>query len=171
MIWNLFKKKKERRILLNCENIESRMALLNKDRLEEYQVERRGEESIAGSVYLGRVDTVSKSLDAVFVDIGKEKNGFLHFKDMLPASYDMIESSMEAKASNSRSGGGRKKKLNPVLQKYCDNAKRRKRIDLKDIPALFPVGSDILVQVAKDSIGTKGPKLSTNISIPGRYIV
>ncbi len=116
------------------------------------------------------MQTVSKSLEAVFVDIGTEKNGFLHFKDMLPASYDMIESSME-KNAQAKAQGGRKKKLNPVLQKYCDNAKRRKRIDLKDIPALFPTGSDILVQVAKDSIGTKGPKLSTNISIPGRYIV
>jgi ribonuclease G len=89
---------------------------------------------------------------------------------MLPASYDMIESSME-KNAQAKAHGGRKQKLNPVLQKYCENAKRRKRIDLKDIPALFPTGSDILVQVAKDSIGTKGPKLSTNISIPGRYIV
>lgn len=170
MIWNLFKKKKERKILLNCEKIESRMVLLNKNRLEEYQVERKGEESLAGSVYLGRVQTVSKSLDAVFVDIGKEKNGFLHFKDMLPASYDMIETSIEDKTMHAKKHG-RHKKLNPTLQKYCENAKKHKRIDLKDIPALFPAGSDILVQVAKDSIGSKGPKLSTNISIPGRYVV
>jgi len=169
MIWDFFKRKKERRLILNCGKIETRMVLLNKGRIEEYQVERKGEESIAGNVYLGRVEHISKALDAVFVNIGMEKNGFLPFKEMLPATYDMIESSLEG--INTTPKKIRKKKLNPVLQKYIDDTKKRKKIDLKDIAVLFPEGSEIVVQVAKDIIGSKGPKLTTNVSIPGRYIV
>ncbi len=167
-MWNFFGKQNDRKIILNCEKIETRMALLNKGRIEEYKVERKGDESIAGSIYLGIVVKIAQSLDAVFVNIGTDKNGFLHFKDMLPATYDMIESSSEHKDSRSKEGKRHSGK-NAVLAKYAQ--KRRKRIDLKDIPGLFPEGSEILVQVVKDAIGTKGPKLTTNISIPGRYIV
>jgi ribonuclease G len=173
MIWNLFKKKKSRKIILNCEKIESRMALLNAGRLEEYKVERKGGESIAGSVYLGKIVNISQSLEAAFVDIGTEKHGFLHFKDMIPATYDMIESSSDKEniLSNAPSRRRKTEKIS-ILQKYANNLKNKKgRVDLKDVPKLFPAGSEVIVQVVKDSIGTKGPKLSTNIAIPGRYVV
>jgi ribonuclease G len=85
----------------------------------------------------------------MFVDIGFEKNAFLHFWDAIPAALDSgIEEIDRPK--------GRQPK---------------KRITAKDIPSIYPVGSDVIVQVTKGPIGTKGPRVSTNLSFAGRYLV
>ena len=80
-----------KQIILNCEELETRSALLCDGRLEEYALERPSDEIVAGSIYLGRIVRLEPSLEAAFVDIGAEKNAFLHYKDMLPASYDILE--------------------------------------------------------------------------------
>jgi Rne/Rng family ribonuclease len=137
----------KRVIVINSENQETRVALLNNNCLEEYQVERKKSENIVGSVFLGKVMNIQHSLQAVFVDIGLPKNAFMHFSDMIPASYE--ETNIRAKEGKS----------------YAS------RINLDDIPKLFPVGSTLFVQVIKGPIGTKGPRATTNISMPGRYLV
>ena len=132
-----------RRIIINSENLEARVALINGECLEEYQVERKNKANIVGAIFIGKVVNIQKALQAVFVDIGTEKNAFMHFEDMLPATFDDINISK----------------------------RDQKRIKLDDIPVLFPVGSILFVQVVKDSIGTKGPRVTTNITIPGRFLV
>ncbi|HJO96094.1 MAG TPA: Rne/Rng family ribonuclease [Victivallales bacterium] len=135
-----------RKIIINSEKLETRVALLNNNRLEEYQMERKNKDNIVGSVFLGRIANIQTSLKAVFVDIGLGgKNAFMHFSDMLPATYDEIN-----------------------LKK---TKKSERRIRPDDIPELFPVNSMLFVQVTKGSIGTKGPRVTTNIAIPGRYFV
>src|SRR5205814_687216 len=128
--------------------LERRVALLENGRLEEYSVERSGSRQIVGSVYKGRVKNIEMGLKAMFVDIGLDKNAFLHFWDALPAALD--------------SG---------IEEVDRPSKKQRKRITAKDIPNIYPVGSEVIVQVTKGPIGTKGPRVSTNLSFAGRYLV
>ncbi len=136
------------RIAINCEALENRVAVLESGQLEDYTIERVGQQSIVGSIYKGRIKNIEQGLKAMFVDIGQDKNAFLHFWDAIPAA---IESGFE----EVQRGKGQKKK----------------KIDAKDIPSLYPVGSEIMVQVTKGPIGSKGPRVTTNISLPGRLLV
>jgi len=137
------------KLVISVEKLERRVALLENGRLEEYNVERNTSRNIVGSVYKGKVKNIEMGLKAMFVDIGFEKNAFLHFWDAIPAALDSgIEEIDRPK--------GRQPK---------------KRITAKDIPNIYPVGSDVIVQVTKGPIGTKGPRVTTNLSFAGRYLV
>src|SRR5262249_24996430 len=136
------------KIVVSVEKLERRVALLENNRLEEYSVERSGSRQIVGSVYKGRVKNIEMGLKAMFVDIGLDKNAFLHFWDALPAALD--------------SG---------IEEVDRPSKKQRKKITAKDIPNIYPVGSEVIVQVTKGPIGTKGPRVTTNLSFAGRYLV
>ncbi len=137
------------KIVINCEKLERRVALLEGGQLEEYSIERQTDRNIVGSIFKGRVKNIEHGLKAMFVDIGFEKNAFLHFWDALPAALDSGIEEVE------RTGG----------------KKQAKRITAKDIPSIYPVGSEVLVQVTKGPISTKGPRITTNLSLAGRYLV
>src|SRR5215212_5038825 len=148
-ILGLPSRKTGNKLILNVEKLETRVALLEGGRLEEYSVERKSSRNIVGSVYKGKVKNIEMGLKAMFVDIGFEKNAFLHFWDAIPAALDSgIE---EIDRPEKRSS--------------------KKRITAKDIPNIYPVGSDVIVQVTKGPIGTKGPRVTTNLSFAGRYLV
>jgi ribonuclease G len=136
------------KIIISVEKLERRVALLENGRLEEYSVERNTSRNIVGSVYKGRVKNIEMGLKAMFVDIGFEKNAFLHFWDAIPAALD--------------SG---------IEEIDRPGRKQKKRITAKDIPSIYPVGSEVIVQVTKGPIGTKGPRVTTNLSFAGRYLV
>jgi ribonuclease G len=136
-------------IIINVEKLERRVALLEDGVLEEYSVEREGDQNIVGGIFKGRVKNIEPGLKAMFVDIGMEKNAFLHFWDALPAALD---------AGLEEIDRGSKKQSKP-------------KISSKDIPSIYPVGSEIMIQVSKGAIGTKGPRVTTNISLAGRYLV
>src|SRR4051794_25286463 len=136
------------KIVISAEKLERRVALLENGRLEEYSVERNSSRNIVGSVYKGRVKNIEMGLKAMFVDIGFEKNAFLHFWDAIPAALD--------------SG---------IEEIDRPGRKQKKRITAKDIPSIYPVGSEVIVQVTKGPIGTKGPRVTTNLSFAGRYLV
>jgi ribonuclease G len=91
-----------KQIIINCEQLQTRIAVSTEGRLDEYQVENRGEERIVGSIYKGRIRNLEASLQAAFVDIGMEKNAFLHYWDMVPATEEMLE--MEGAADGSTDG-------------------------------------------------------------------
>ena len=109
-------------------------------RVGELYIERRGSRSIVGNIYKGKVDNVLPGLEAAFVDIGLEKNGFLHADDIV----------MEGVQVARRGRGGSKGKR---------------------ITELLKPGQEILVQAIKDPLKTKGPRLSMQLSIAGRYLV
>src|SRR5689334_3885844 len=133
---------------VKAEKLERLVALHENGRLEEYSVERSSSRNIVGSVYKGRVKNIEIGLKAMFVDIGLDKNAFLHLWDALPAALD--------------SG---------IEEVDRPSKKQRKRITAKDIPNIYPVGSEVIVQVTKGPIGTKGPRVTTNLSFAGRYLV
>ncbi len=143
------------RVIVNTEQLEQRVALVENGMLEEYTIERTGTQHIVGSLYKGRVRNIEQGLKAMFVDVGLEKNAFLHFWDAIPAA----DSEEGEKSEIEHIDRGSKK---PV---------KKKKITAKDIPSLYPVGSEMLVQVTKGPIGTKGPRVTTNISLPGRFLV
>jgi len=147
-ILGLSSKKTGNKLIVSVEKLERRVALLENGQLEEYSVERSGSRNIVGSVYKGKVKNIEMGLKAMFVDIGLEKNAFLHFWDAIPAALD--------------SG---------IEEIDRPSKKQRKRITAKDIPNIYPVGSDVIVQVTKGPIGTKGPRVTTNLSFAGRYLV
>ncbi|MGB6219696.1 Rne/Rng family ribonuclease [Haloferula sp.] len=136
-------------IIVNVEKLERRVALLEDGLLEEYTVEREGEQNIVGGIFKGRVKNIEQGLKAMFVDIGLEKNAFLHFWDAIPAALD---SGLEE------------------IQRG-NKPRKQKKITSKDIPNIYPIGSEIMIQVSKGPIGTKGPRVTTNISLAGRYLV
>ena len=148
-ILGLASRKTGNKLVISVEKLERRVALLENGRLEEYSVERNSSRNIVGSVYKGKVKNIEMGLKAMFVDIGFEKNAFLHFWDAIPAALDSgIE---EIDRPNKRG--------------------QKKRITAKDIPNIYPVGSEVIVQVTKGPIGTKGPRVTTNLSFAGRYLV
>ena len=105
---------------------------------------------IVGSVFKGKIQNLEDGLQAAFVDIGL-KNAFIHYWDMIPEDAARLE----------REEGVRAKSSN----------RKRKRYKPGEISKIFPIGSEIIVQVTKDAIGTKGPRVTANISIPGRFLV
>src|SRR5256712_10015057 len=141
-ILGLTSRKTGNKLVVSVEKLERRVALLENGRLEEYSVERSGSRQIVGSVYKGRVKNIEMGLKAMFVDIGLDKNAFLHFWDALPAALD---SGIEEVDRPSKK-------------------QRNKRITAKDIPSIYPVGSEVIVQVSKGPIGRKGPRATTNLS-------
>jgi len=137
------------KIIINSERLERRVALLENGQLEEYSIERTTDRNIVGSIFKGKVKNIENGLKAMFVDIGFEKNAFLHFWDAIPAALDSGVEEVE------RSRG----------------RKAPKKITSADIPKIYPVGSEVLVQVTKGPISNKGPRITTNISLAGRYLV
>jgi ribonuclease G len=145
-------KKIHKEVVINAETLETRVAVSEEGRLEEFTIERTSEERLVGSIFKGKVRNLEDGLKAAFVDIGFEKNAFLHYWDIVPNSFD---SGVE------------------IVERPAERERRRERpkITQKDIPRLYPPGSDIIVQVTKGPIGTKGPRVTTNVVLPGRYLV
>ena len=136
-------------VLINAESLETRVAITVKGQLENLTIERVDDLRMVGSIYKGKIRNLEDGLKAAFVDIGYEKNAFLHYWDIVPSpldsSYDVVDR-------------GKKKKNKP-------------KITNKDIPKKYPAGSELIVQVTKGPIGTKGPRVTTNVLLPGRYLV
>ncbi|MEI6590127.1 MAG: Rne/Rng family ribonuclease [Verrucomicrobiota bacterium] len=149
----VFRKEKGsyRELIINSEPLEKRVALLVDGRLEKFEIERESDNRMVGGIFKGRIKNLDPGLKAAFVDIGYNKNAFLHYWDMLPAAAD---SSVEVVRVNRRR-----------------DAQPKGEVTVKDIPSMYPPGTEIVIQVTKGPIGTKGPRTTTNLSIPGRYLI
>jgi len=143
-------KREHKEVIINAESLETRVAVLEEGRLEEFTIERTSDERLVGSIFKGKVRNLEDGLKAAFVDIGFEKNAFLHYWDIVPAGFD---SGVE------------------LVERENKRPREKPRITQKDIPRLYPPGSEIIVQVTKGPIGTKGPRVTTNLALPGRFLV
>ncbi len=142
-------KKLHKEVIINAETLETRVAVSEDGKLEEFNIERTTEERLVGSIFKGKVRNLQDDLKAAFVDIGFEKNAFLHYWDIVPSNFDSGVEIVERE--------GRRRDKPKITQ--------------KDIPRVYPPGSEIIVQVTKGPIGTKGPRVTTNLVLPGRYLV
>ncbi len=152
-------------IIVNVGERETRIAVLEDGRLTELHIERG--ERIVGSLYQGRVENVLPGMDAAFVDIGLGRNAFLHVGDVLPSirgetggsisAHDAIAADEED--TPAENGSPRR----PAM--------RRSHRKQQQIGQILKRGQEILVQVTKGPRGSKGARVSTLISLPGRYLV
>ena len=142
-------KRENKEVVINAETLETRVAVLEDGKLEEFNIERTTEERLVGSIFKGKVRNLEDGLKAAFVDIGFEKNAFLHYWDIVPNQFDSGVEIVERE--------GRRPSKPKITQ--------------KDIPRVYPPGSEIIVQVTKGPISTKGPRVTTNLVLPGRYLV
>ncbi|MFO0840473.1 MAG: Rne/Rng family ribonuclease [Phycisphaerae bacterium] len=126
---------------------ECRIAIVEDDKLEEIYLERASAENHVGNIYKGIVTNVEASIQAAFIDFGLGKNGFLHISDLHPQYFPHGDGQTE--------NVGRKlpRRARPPIQRCL----RR--------------GQELMVQITKEGIGTKGPTLTTYLSIPGRFLV
>ena len=143
----------KREILISATPQESWVALMEDDRLVELMLDRADQGRLVGDIYLGRVDAVLPGIQAAFVDIGAEKAGFLHVSDLVYDDEDDEDANGEAE---DRSAG---------------NGRRRRSRKLPPIQEQLSRGDTIIVQVTKEPISTKGPRLTAQISLPGRFLV
>ncbi|MFC1678877.1 ribonuclease E/G [Elusimicrobiota bacterium] len=118
----------KREMFVNTSFEETRVAIVENDRLVEILLERRNSENIVGNIYKGKVENVLPGISSAFIDIGFEKNAYLYISDVL---------------------GDARKPIDQVLKK----------------------GQEVMIQVAKEAIGTKGAKITMEVTLPGRYLV
>ncbi len=138
----------KREILINVRPFEKRIAILEDGRLFEIIYERPENARLLGNIYKGVVNAVLPGLQAAFVDIGMEKAGFLHVEDVV----------------------GR----DQLFSEYDDDDSRPAAVShepAQTIDQLLKVGQEVLVQVTKEPISTKGPRLTTHLSLAGRFLV
>ena len=141
--------KMKKEIVINYSKREIRIATLEDDELVEFLIEREDNRRTVGAIYLGRVNAVIPGIQAAFVDIGKEKAAFLHVSDVATGSVDpdLIE------------------------DEDVDFDESRNTKETAPIQNLLKKGDQIIVQIRKEAIGTKGPRISSQLSLPGRFAV
>ncbi|MCA9232107.1 MAG: Rne/Rng family ribonuclease [Planctomycetales bacterium] len=163
---------------------ECRIAIVEDGQLEELYVERSSQDNYVGNIYKGKIVNLEPSIQAAFVDFGVGRNGFLHISDVesqyfrqggydpdVPIQSDGTQNlsrSGEALADSQEAGERTNGRAATTARKSRPGVRPRIKPPLQDI---FRRGDEVLVQVIKEGIGTKGPTLSTYISIPGRYLV
>jgi ribonuclease G len=152
-------------VLISSTSLEIRIAILEDGELVEFMVEREQSRRLVGDVYLGRVNAILPGIQAAFIDIGYDKAGFLHASD-LAASLDAL-SKMEG-GIDLDEGPDRRRRRGGRSPRRRDSGSKN---NIPSIEKMLHKGQEILVQVTKEAIGTKGPRLSTQISLPGRYVV
>ncbi|HOW43111.1 MAG TPA: Rne/Rng family ribonuclease [Candidatus Omnitrophota bacterium] len=139
-------------IFVNVELGEKRVVIVDDNRMEEFYIERPQDKTIVGNIYKGIISAVIPSINGAFVDIGMAKNGFLYLTE-IEGSYE-FDDQMDKNGQPPQQGQHHQQR--PPRNKLFNNIKK---------------GQEVLVQVVKESFGTKGPRLSCHIGIPGRYLV
>ncbi len=178
---------------------ECRIAIVEDGVLEELYIERASQDNYVGNIYKGRIVNLEPSIQAAFVDFGVGRNGFLHISDVEPqyfrqggfdpnepivggrhSEFDLGDDEEGGDESEERGEdrpegaasdrGGDRGRRGAGRRRHFRNSSGRPRVK-PPIQDIFRRGDEVLVQVIKEGIGSKGPTLSTYISIPGRYLV
>lgn len=129
-------------ILINVTPRETRVAIVENGLLQEVHIERASRRGLVGNIYKGRVSRVLPGIQAAFVEVGLERTAFLHAADIVPGANTSV---------------------------FTDTEDNKRQVE--DIGQLVHEGQDIIVQVIKDPLGTKGARLTTQLSFPSRYVV
>lgn len=173
-------KPKKRDILVNSNPFEARLAVVEDNSLVELYVERAKDRGITGNIYKGTIVRVLPGMQAAFVEVGLDRTAFLHVSDIKEDFDDLDDEEddefrEDKKEDGKEAGdkpGGASKEAKPAPKGYKAGRGRGGRPD-KDvrIQDLVKEGQTIMVQVAKEPIGTKGARVTSYVSLPGRYLV
>jgi ribonuclease G len=145
----------KKEIIINSTNEETRIAILEDEQLVELFVERPEAERMVGDIYKGKVSRVLPGMQAAFIDIGLSQNAFLHFSDISDATNQFL-----VELDDEEEDGEHPVKNIPLRPQHARQVAR----NLKK-------NQDIIVQIMKEPIGSKGPRVTSDISIPGRFAV
>jgi ribonuclease G len=140
-------------IIANATPHETRIAILEDQVLVEFLIDRVDHERIVGNIYKGTVSAVLPGMQAAFVDIGLEKSAFLHVSDIVDLTEEYAD------------------EMDIDLAEREESSRDRRVDKMTPIDDLLRKGQEIVVQVTKEPIGTKGPRVTTQVSLPGRFIV
>lgn len=146
-------------VIIDVQPKEISIALLEDKSLVEYQNEPREASFAVGNIYVGKVRKLMPGLNACFVDVGSEKDAFLHYLD-LGLQFSSFEKYLKQVASD-------RKKLYPIQKATCQPILPKEG----SIQNVLKVGQEIMVQVVKEPINTKGPRLTCELSFAGRFMV
>ena len=136
-------------LIVDAYEYETRVALYRDEILQDVHIERDGRYSLTGSIYLGRVDRIVPGIQAAFVEFGRDRPGFLHVSDVVGESVRAVEFD--------------KRRVNEEIPDQSEHS--------VDIRSVLHEDQSVLVQVSKDPIGGKGARLTTNLTVAGRYLV
>ncbi|MEG1157962.1 MAG: ribonuclease G, partial [Christensenellaceae bacterium] len=137
----------KKKIIADVNTHEVRVALLEDNHLVEIQVEMRGKERLVGNIYKGRVANILPGMQAAFVDVGLDKNAFLYAGDILCDESDFY------------------------FDDTAEEGQVKKKLEVPNIKELLKQNQEIMVQVLKQPGGTKGARVTTHITLPGRLLV
>ncbi|MCP4662339.1 MAG: Rne/Rng family ribonuclease [bacterium] len=162
-----------KKMLVECDPHETRIAILEEDRLSEIFLERLQHRGVVGNIYQGRVKRVLPGMQAAFVDIGLERDAFLYVSEVTDplatiAEFEGEETTGEGDESDETSGepaAGRDS------EKEGAAGAERPREAERSIDQLLTVGQELMVQVVKDALSNKGARVTTQITLPGRHLV
>src|SRR5689334_23238453 len=144
----------KREILINANPRETRVAIIEDDQLVELLVDRPDARRMVGDIYLGKVEAVLPGIQAAFVNIGTEKSAFLHASDVV---YDEGEGEGDGEDDDDDDADSERG--------------RRRRAKAPAIQDVVKRGQDLVVQVSKEPISTKGPRVTAQVSLAGRFLV
>lgn len=187
----------KREILISATQREVRVAIIEDDQLVELQVDRPENKRMVGDIYLGKVDAVQPGLQAAFVSIGTEKSAFLHNSDLAydedgdedededveeddgePSDADAAEAAASAEGvsagkdgKDSKDGKDAKDGGKPQNGRGRGRGGRRRRKEPPQIQDVLKRGQSVIVQVSKEPISTKGPRVTAQVSLAGRFLV
>lgn len=143
----------KKEIIINSTNEETRIAILEDDLLMELFVERPETQRMVGDIYKGKISRVVPGMQAAFIGIGHEQNAFLHFSDVDSSNQSLLAEADDVEETNDNNGNGK------------DSPQKN------DPEKLLKKNNDLLVQIMKEPIGTKGSRVTAQISLPGRFVV
>jgi ribonuclease G len=153
-------------MIVSSNGHETRVAILEDDQLAEIFVERERNRGVVGNVYKGRVSKVLPGMQSSFIDIGLERDGFLYVSDVIGNldEFDSGDDDVEPrpKAEGEPENGEKDK------PKGRDREERQPEAKIEE---LLKEGQDVVVQVAKEPLGTKGARLTCHVTLPGRFLV
>jgi ribonuclease G len=146
---------------------ETRVAILEDDQVAEVFIEREHSRGVVGNLYKGRVSKVLPGMQSAFVDLGLERDGFLYVTDVGPVFEDLdrFETDEEDAGGSGQGRGGRGRRARGGRPENGESQAEPK------IEELLKAGQEIIVQVAKEPLGTKGARLTSHATMPGRFLV
>ncbi|MCD6308126.1 MAG: Rne/Rng family ribonuclease [Candidatus Latescibacteria bacterium] len=160
-------------IIINATTHETRIAIIEEDKTVEIWVERPDNERMVGDIYKGKVKAVIPGIQAAFVDIGMEKSAFLHVSDVSDSSIDFVAQYEDDDFDDEKEEEEEEEKEEKSGQNAQREKGRRRGRDkrMQPIESILKKDQELLVQVTKEPISTKGARVTSQISLPGRFLV
>ncbi len=160
-------------MIISSNGHETMVAILEDDLVAEIFVERERQRGVVGNVYKGRVSKVLPGMQSSFIDIGLERDGFLYVADIIDTmeEFDKLESSDEEGGAKNGGRGDRDRDRDASTGSASTRAQSRVDKPQPKIEDLVREGQEIIVQVVKEPLGTKGARLTSHVTMPGRFLV